>query len=58
MRYIEAHMTSPNRVENFHSFFAANFVLAQESELFSWQRLQSFSPVIFEFSIQSWFVVL
>ena len=45
-------------LENFHSFFLASFLLAKESETFSWQLLQSFSPVIFEFSMQGCSVIL
>ena len=49
-------MTSLDWLENFHSFFSSSFPLAKESETFSWQLLQSFSPVIFEFLVQSWLV--
>ena len=42
-------MTSPDLLENFHSFFASSFPLAKESKIFSWQLLQFFSPAIFGF---------
>ena len=53
---MEARVISPDWLDKFHSFFSASFVLAKESETFyfSWYFLQPFSPVIFEFSIQSW----
>ena len=50
---MEAYITLPDLLENFHSFFSASFLSAKESETFSWQLLQSFNPVIFKFSIQS-----
>ena len=40
-------MTSPDCLENFHSFFSASFLLAKECETFSSQLLQSFSLAIF-----------
>ena len=51
-------MTSANWLLNFHSFFSCGFLSAKESEIYSLQLLQSFSPVISEFSIQSCLFVL
>ena len=55
VRYIEACVTSPDWLDKFHSLFSASFLLAKESERFIFLgiNLQPFSPVIFEFLIQS-----